>query len=377
MKKTLLSLLVAFVASIYSLQAQSFFLDRYYSSDHAELVEFYYNNQNLLEAYHVTTNIDGDPYEYIDSLYYDERGNVTRIDTYQLHNGEWIFPCYLEYTYDENNNRISRTNYNDFGGGHELQGIYTYIYENNVLTRYEMTLGGMLFAKGTYTYNEQNLLKELIEESANPWAGTWSNSSKMSYEYDEQGNQTSAASYYWNNQWIPQTRTIRTFDDNNNCTIREKYSGSELIDRVSYAYDTDYSIEDCLMPVHPEPAYVWDDFRGNKPLGYGWETANDGGQLVYICDYVFEYGSLDDGVSSNYIRPEMAIIFPNPASEEINISLDGMKRIEILDINGKTIMQQETSGKLVKLSVSELASGLYFVKAFNGTTWSINKIQIK
>ena len=35
----------------------------------------------------------------------------------------------------------------------------------------------------------------------------------------------------------------------------------------------------------------------------GWETANDGGTLVYICDYIFEYGELDDAVSANYARP--------------------------------------------------------------------------
>ena len=376
MKKNLLLLFLALVPC-YLLQAQSFFLDSYYSDDGFDRVQYYYNNDNLLESYHVVSGVPGDNEQFIDSLYYDERGNVIRVNSYQYYNDQWIFPCYIEYTYDDKNNRTSRTNYNDFGSGHEIQGVYTYFYEDDVLTRYEMTLGGSLLMRGTYTYNAQGLLDELVEEMYSSWMYTWENSSKTKHTYDANGNETQTAYYYWDYSWVPESVVNRTFDENNNCMIREQIYNGTVADRVSYVYDYDYSINDCLMPYHPEPSYTWDDFRGNKPLGFGWETADDGGTLVYICDYIFEYGELDDAVSANYARPEMAVIFPNPTDGELNISLDGLKRVEILDVNGKLVMQSDANGKMLKMNVSELASGLYFVKSYNGQTWTMNKIQVK
>lgn len=376
MKRNLLLLLLALVPCCF-IQAQCFFLDSYYSNDHFDHVQFYYNNENLLESYHVTTGIEGEQEEFIDSLFYDERGNVIRVNSYQYYNNQWIFPCYIEYTYDDKDNRTSRTNYNDFGSGHEIQGVYTYIYEDNVLTRYEMTLGGMLLMRGTYTYNAQGLLDELVEETYSSWMYTWENSSKTKHTYDANGNETKTEYFYWDYSWVPELVTTRIFDENNNCTIREQSYNGTVTDRVSYAYDTDYSINDCLMPYHPEPAYTWDEFHGNKPIGFGWEAANDGGQLVYVCDYIFQYGELDNAVSANYARPEMAVIFPNPTDGELNISLDGLKRVEILDVNGKLVMQSEANGKMLKMNVPGLASGLYFIKSYNGMTCTMNKIQVK
>ena len=61
---------------------------------------------------------------------------------------------------------------------------------------------------------------------------------------------------------------------------------------MTYFYDEACSIDHVLMPFHPEPNYTWDPFA-NRPLSYSWETANDGGQLIYVCDYIFEYGAFE------------------------------------------------------------------------------------
>ena len=73
----------------------------------------------------------------------------------------------------------------------------------------------------------------------------------------------------------------------------------------------------------------------------------------------------------------MMTVYPNPTQDEITLSLEGLRRYEIIGMNGQTVMQGQTNGKSHTINVSHLASGLYLVKAYNGQNWSISKMQIK
>ena len=357
--------------------AQDYFLDRFYSNDGVDQIQFYYNADNLLESYHSISNTGGDVDDLIDSLYYDERGNVIRIDFFQYYDNEWIFPSYITYTYDDDNHRLTRTNYNDWGSDFELQGIYTYYYDGDLLTHYEMTLGGMLLMRGTYTYNEEGLCTQLLEEYNDAWGGTgWSNSALTTYTYDETGNCTNETYAYWSNGWVSDSSIDRLFDTNGNCKQREKHSNGQVAERVTYNYDETCTINHVLLPYHPEPNYTWDPFA-NRPLSYAWEAANDGGNLIYVCDYIFEYGAFEGVPQHEAPVSDIMTVYPNPAHGNMTINLDGMSRYELIDMNGQTVIQGQTHGKRHTINVSELASGIYLVKAYNGQSWSISKVQIK
>ena len=357
--------------------AQDYFLDRFYSDDEVDQVQFYYNADNLLESYHSVSNAGGEIDDLIDSLYYDEHGNIIRIDFFQYYDNEWIFPSYITYTYDDNNHRITRTNYNDWGSGFELQGIYTYSYDGDLLTSYEMTLGGMLLMRGTYTYDANGHCTQCLEEYNDAWGGTgWSNSALTTYTYDEAGNCTNETYSYWQNGWVPDSSIDRVFDAYGNCKQREKHSNGQVADRVTYSYDEACTINHVLMPYHSEPNYTWDQFA-NRPLRYAWETANDGGQLVYVCDYIFEYGDFEGVPQHEAPIADKMVVYPNPTQGEMTLSLEGLRRYEINDMNGKNVLQGQANGKRHTIDVSTLASGLYLVKAYNGQSWSISKVQVK
>lgn len=357
--------------------AQDYSLDRVYSDDQVDQLQFYYNADNLLESYRTTSLMDGEINDYIDSLQYDERGNIIRIDFYQYYDNEWIFPSYITYTYDANNHRLTRTNYNDWGTGFEVQGVYTYSYSGDLLTGYEMTLGGMLLLRGTYTYNANGLCTQLLEEYNDAWGGTgWDNSSLATYTYDEAGNCTNEAYFNWSNGWVPGSSIERTYDANGNCLNRVRYTDGQIVDRVRYNYDENCSISQVIMPNHPEPLYTWDHFA-NRPISYAWETANDNGQLVYVCDYIFKYGDLVGIHQDGAIDTDIIAIYPNPAQDEMTLSFKDLQRYEIINMNGQTILEGQASGHQQTIDVSNLASGLYFVKAYNGKNWSISKVQVK
>ena len=357
--------------------AQDYFLDRFYSDDEVDQVQFYYNADNLLESYHSTSNSGGEIDDLIDSLQYDERGNVIRINFYQYYENEWIFPSYITYTYDDDNHRLTRTNYNDWGSGFELQGIYTYSYEGDRLMGYEMTLGGMLLMRGTYTYNENGLCTQCLEEYNDAWGGSgWSNSALTTYTYDDSGNCIQEAYSYWQNGWVPDSNIDRIYDASGNCLQREKRSNGQVVDRVSYSYDETCGINHVLLPYHPEPLYNWDTFA-NRPLGYAWETANDSGQLIYVCDYIFEYGAFEGIPQNEAPVTDIMAVYPNPTQGELTLSLEGLRQYEIINMNGQTVMQGQANGKRHIIDVSALVSGFYLVKAYNGQSWSISKVQVK
>ena len=73
----------------------------------------------------------------------------------------------------------------------------------------------------------------------------------------------------------------------------------------------------------------------------------------------------------------MMTIYPNPTHDEMTLSLEGLRRYEIIDMNGQTVMQGQASGNRYTIDVSDLASGLYLVKTYNGQSWSISKVQVK
>lgn len=73
-------------------------------------------------------------------------------------------------------------------------------------------------------------------------------------------------------------------------------------------------------------------------------------------------------------------IFPNPASEELNISLgnqfENYDKIEILDIYGNIVYRYNVDNADLKIDISMVKSGLYFVK-FSGKQEFIKKIIIQ
>lgn len=66
-------------------------------------------------------------------------------------------------------------------------------------------------------------------------------------------------------------------------------------------------------------------------------------------------------ISSNEIK---AIIYPNPASNEITISSNQLiKEIAIINLLGQTVINKTTNNKEIPIDVSQLPAGIYIAKA--------------
>ena len=64
---------------------------------------------------------------------------------------------------------------------------------------------------------------------------------------------------------------------------------------------------------------------------------------------------------------ENGIIYPNPASDYINIKLDGISadKLEICDISGKIILSQTITKDYQQIQIRDLKRGMYFLKIYD------------
>ncbi len=73
-------------------------------------------------------------------------------------------------------------------------------------------------------------------------------------------------------------------------------------------------------------------------------------------------------------------IFPNPAKDMISLKINSLNNgvIDIYNVNGQKVMSQNFNGNenIIKISLSDLCSGLYFVKVKSDTYSVIEKISV-
>lgn len=87
---------------------------------------------------------------------------------------------------------------------------------------------------------------------------------------------------------------------------------------------------------------------------------------------------LPNPVNTNINIVKNTVIYPNPASNFININAEeNIQAVEILNISGQTVIFENTSSNKAKLNVNNLSAGVYFVKVYTDTETTTQKIIIE
>ena len=90
--------------------------------------------------------------------------------------------------------------------------------------------------------------------------------------------------------------------------------------------------------------------------------------------------NFDPSVGVNEVEDNLGLrVFPNPANEVINISLNKevSATLTLLDISGKVVKTQALNGISTSINTASLNSGVYFVTINDGTSVSTQKVVIK
>lgn len=70
-------------------------------------------------------------------------------------------------------------------------------------------------------------------------------------------------------------------------------------------------------------------------------------------------------------------VFPNPTADYVIVEAEGLQQVILIDGNGKTLSSIATEGRFIRLDVSNLKAGIYFISAKTRSTSSFVKPILK
>lgn len=114
--------------------------------------------------------------------------------------------------------------------------------------------------------------------------------------------------------------------------------------------------------------------RGSAEL-----VLNDTLQTVFGCDSIVTLtlifkGGLDIP-EVEVVRESTIKVYPNPTSHEVNIEAENMSHVELYDNEGRRLADYDThSNDKIRINVSHLASGIYYLRVHTPQAVTIQKI---
>lgn len=122
-------------------------------------------------------------------------------------------------------------------------------------------------------------------------------------------------------------------------------------------------------------------FQGKHFFGPADDFVSGQGDFTYIDNVLFEMKKKNSSTNTVAVLDNMLQVFPNPASEMITVSWEGLGEqptmIRLLDIAGKSLYQSpQQTGQGVEIDVRTIPAGMYFIEATVSDQRMIKKIII-
>ena len=339
------------------------------TSDEYMFNYFSYNEGNQLVA--VKDSVRGE-YSVVDSLFYDERGQLVRLSGWQLLGGEWVNVYYVDYGYDDGGRMVSRTNYNNFDGVWELGGVYNYSYDgsgNRVLS--ELTMGGVVFQRVEYEYDETgNVLSELWYSYAGSGLVP---SEKLTTVYEHGRKAVEYDSISEDGvRWMNNGYYSYIYNEGGDCVEFHHYDASNReVERSVFAIDQELRLSETLIPSHPELSRPRMFDNAHAYDSEQWFSLDVDHVLQHVCDYIYVYEPLSEIESA----PAGAVLtaYPNPAHDYIYIK--GWEApactVQVVDVSGRVVFSRNDVPMAQPFDIRSLPAGTYLLHLSAGQTTSI------
>ena len=330
-----------------------------------EYCRYYYDNDNKLIA--MLDSMPGD-YWYYDSIRYNDLGQMIRIECWQWYQGALTFVNYVDYTYNEQGLKESRTNYNFIGGSWELGGIYTYTYnESGQIILSELMLGGKLFQTTEYSYRDGLLYEELWNDYDYNYCALLPYE-KLTYTYDDgllSVVYDSIYDYDYGWSWSYNGRDEYNYDGNGNCVMFQSYNQYNQVVRKSVYTYNDMLLSQTLVPrgediEMPRPALY---ANHNLYTREQFWTVDIDQVLRYMCDYLYSYDTIGVGIR-DVEAAAMLVVYPNPTIGPCVVFLpEGVRTVDLFDMSGRKVRQFSVASNQAVLDLSDLLPGVYMLRA--------------
>ena len=303
---------------------------------------------------------------------YDENGEITSALGFNWNsNIEIFYPTSKTFFDFDNQNRVvSENTYGIDICNNEKVFVnkieYSYIegLEGSSFRRYRVTNGvavfdyeiGNFYKNGKLVLRTQNVNPDIYGQNS-----LTVYNSKQEYEYDENGYETLRIFYRWNEQTStlePNFKRETMYDDEYNYkqVLFSKWYANIGVYKPSVKKEYDIIIDTDTKLVRQGLLSVYDS-NFNQ-----WNTLNDEKYKSYW------YYTKTSTLSSETFSSKTTIVFPNPTSKFLKVSLQEQfsnPMLEIYDATGKKVL----SKKIVSdedIDVSNLTPSIYFYKIKDG-----------
>lgn len=287
-------------------------------------------------------------YQYLGPGQYLQQ-NIQRFDTIS---GSWSPDAVKKYTYNQQE-----------------------LLSELLIEKYDTTGNWADSLKINYTYNQEN---DLVEEIHQEFTGSFFlNYRKYTFSYSVPGKLREEYRYEWNNlnqSWKATTHLIYTYNENQQLAeILEKYWDdyeNRWIDKdkTSYTYNALGKRTEVLQQFYDPINQYW--FFTSK---YNYTYDDNGNRLEYIYRFWDEQNAewLDIYKDENFwsffepysiIDPELKInIYPNPVQNNLIIELSGFEKrtCTIHSVDGKLVNKNILKNGINKLDFSGIVPGTY------------------
>ena len=175
-------------------------------------------------------------------------------------------------------------------------------------------------------------------------------------------------------------------------------NGQYILSWFEKGQDADYATEHYSVYVSTTGRNVNDfttaAYSGNSTPVWTGRNVNlsaYAGQTIYVAFRHHNvtdmfYLDIDDikiateGVGIDEVESSMLSLYPNPASSTVAVSaegIDGNVTVQIVDMNGRVMMQQNGNAQSFRFDVSSLAQGAYFVRMTGENVNAVRKLIVK
>lgn len=347
----------------------------------------YYDSVNFWKWIAEIWDANGDKWVMSDSIFYNESGSPV-ISWYKI----WSPVKFrfsggkrVDYDYSETGHLLQENIqlFDTLGGNWKNGQIATYIYnseglmEQKLLKTWDVSGFWRDSLRVSYLYNNDKMLAQAVHEIVNQ-AQQWENWWKLEYNYNTNGKIREEYQFGWNSvAWENKNYTVYSYEDSLLFqTLRMIWDENELVwinkSRTSYTYNSSGQRTEVLGEYYDQFGMTW--FRSYT---YSYSYDENGNRT----EYIYRIWDEPNGEWINFYKENSywsefelfaigenqrlkTLIFPNPASEELNIQMDETVKsgvISITGLDGKTNLKRPFIGSFVQISTGDLPAGIYMI----------------
>ena len=311
--------------------------------------EFFYDDQDHLTQM-VSHYYDGDQDKVEYS--YNAQGWLIEAIKYDLEDGNWTNDEKTTYERDSQGNLTSATEYRY--DDYNEQWVKNWLEE--------------------YTYS-QGRLATMTESWWSEYDNAWIANNLDEYTYNSDGNCVQQlSSHQGENAWVPDDKVVYDYDNHGNCIKSMEYEADDtswILENVAeYTYDPTVLVENIAgfgtNTVGEDVLGAVNGLYCKNKLVSVTSTDIEDNEVMNI----FLFYSNCTGVGEN--SETLLNVWPNPATETLNLNAEGLQQVEIFSMDGKQVMHLENG--LETIHVDALANGCYLLKAtFTDGTMAMQK----